>query len=142
MIFPDGWEPETPTAAQPAAGASVTVAMPGAVRWYLQAVCFRLVADANVAARTPIVTVLDGTGVARARVAAGFSTSAGTTVDYTFAHGLAEWDSGGTTIASGPGPVLFMQDGDSIVISVDGVQAGDQLSRVRVTVLQKAVRAD
>jgi hypothetical protein len=140
MILGPEWEPHTWTAPQPAAGATVTVAVPEAVRAYLHAVCVRVVTDANVANRTPVVSINDGTGVARARVAAGFATTATTTVDYTFAHGLAEWDSAGTTVASGPGPVLPMQDGDSIVISLDGVQAGDQLSRVRVTVLQRPVR--
>jgi len=141
-MWGDEWEPHTATVGQPAVASSVTVVVPEAVRWILLAVCFRVVTDANVANRTPVLTVLDGSGVARARVAAGFATTASTTVDYTFANGLAEWDSAGTTIASGPGPVLPLQDGDSLVISVDGVQAGDQVSRVRVTALQRAVRAD
>jgi hypothetical protein len=142
MMWGDEWEPHTASAGQPAVASSVTIVMPEAVRWILRAVCFRIATDANVANRTPVLTVLDGSGVARASVAAGVATVASKTADYTFANGLAGWVAAGTAVVSGPGPVLPLQDGDSLVISVDGVQAGDQVSRVRVTALQRAVRAD
>jgi hypothetical protein len=142
MMWGDEWEPHTASAGQPAVASSVTIVMPEAVRWILLAVCFRIVTDANVANRTPVLTVLDGSGTARASVAAGVATVASKTADYTFANGLAGWVAAGTSVVSGAGPVLPLQDGDSLVISVDGVQAGDQVSRVRVTALQRAVRAD
>jgi hypothetical protein len=88
------------------------------------------------------VSVTDGTGVLLVSCAAGFATTAGTTVDYTFAHGLSEWDSAGTTVASGPCPNLPLEEGDTITLTVDGIDVGDQISSVRVTLLQVPVRAD
>lgn len=123
-------------AAQPAAGAGVTVQVPGADYQTLICVAFRLVTSAVVGNRTPKVSVVGGDGVFVASCAAGFATTAGTTVDYSFANGLHEWDSAGTTVASGPCPNIPLEDGDTVTVTVDGIDAGDQLSRVRVTLIQ------
>lgn len=124
-------------AAQPSAGATVTIQVPGADYQYLYAVAFRIVTSAVVGNRTPKVSVVAGDGVFITSVAAGFATTANTTVDYSFCHGLAEWDSAGTTVASGPGPTMPLEDGDTITVTVDNMDVGDQLSRVRVVLIQR-----
>jgi hypothetical protein len=127
-------------APQPAAGVGVTVSVPESEYQTLVAVAFRLVTSATIATRTPVVSVTDGSGVNLIGVAAGYGTTAGSTADYSFAAGLGEWDQSNNANASG-GLISFPLDGgDSIVISVGAIDATDQLSRVRVTLLQRAVR--
>ena len=123
-------------AAQPSAGSGVTVGVPESVTWTLLAVSFRLATSAVVANRTPVVSVTDGSGVNIIGVSAGYAATAGTTADYSFALGLGEWDQSNNANASGALPPLLLDGGDSIVISVGAIDAGDQVSRVRVTVLQ------
>lgn len=127
-------------AAQPAAGSGVTVPVPESQYQQLVAVAFRLVTSAAVATRTPVVSVTDGSGVAIIGVAAGYGATASTTADYTFAIGLGEWDQSNNATASGALPPFLLDAGDSIVISVGAMDVADQLSRVRVTLLQESVR--
>jgi hypothetical protein len=127
---------------QPAAGQGVTVGVPESEYQTLLAVTFRLVTSASVATRVPIVSITDGSGVALVNCPAGKSTVASLTADYTFAVGLGEWDIASTTNAAGGLPTLPLAAGDSIVVSVSAIDAADQLSRVRVTLLQRVVRVD
>lgn len=129
-------------APQPAAGAGVTVGVPRSEWQQLLAVSFRLVTDATVATRTPVVAVTDGSGVNIIGVAAGYGATASTTADYSFAVGLGEWDQSNNANASGALPPLPLAEGDSIVISIGAGVAGDQVSRVRVTLLQSPVRVE
>jgi hypothetical protein len=138
-----GWGDVTRTvlaAPQPAAGAGVTVGVPESEYQTLVAVAFRLVTSNVVATRTPVVSVTDGSGVAIMGVAAGFGTTASSTADYSFAVGLGEWDQSNNANASGALPPFPLAAGDSIVVSVGAIDTADQLSRVRVTLLQRAVR--
>lgn len=127
-------------APQPAAGTGVTVPTPQSEYQQLLAVAFRLVTSAVVATRTPVVSITDGSGVSIAGVAAGYGLTAGSTADYSFVVGLGEWDQSNNAVASGSLPPLTLTAGDSIVISVGAIDVGDQLSRVRVTLLQVPVR--
>jgi len=138
-----GWGDVTRTvlaSPQPAAGQGVTVGVPESEYQTLIAVAFRLVTSAVAATRTPVVSVTDGSGVNIIGVAAGFGTTASSTVDYSFAVGLGEWDQSNSANASGGLPALPLSAGDSIVVSVGAIDVGDQLSRVRVTLLQRPVR--
>lgn len=126
-------------APQPAPGAGVTVAVPESECQMLVAVTFRLVTSAAIATRVPIVSVLDGSGVAVAACPSGKSTAATLTTDYSFLVGVGEWDAASTTNAAGPLPPLMLDAGDSITITVSAIDAGDQLSRVRVVLLQEPV---
>lgn len=125
---------------QVAVGTGVTVPVPESEYQQLVAVSFRLVTSAVVATRTPVVSVTDGSGVAIVGVAAGYGATASTTADYTFAVGLGEWDQSNNAVASGALPPLTLDAGDTIVIDVGAIDAGDQISRVRVTLLQAPVR--
>lgn len=129
-------------APQPAAGSGVTVGVPESEYQTLVAVAFRLVTSAVVATRTPVVSVTDGSGVAILAVAAGYGATASTTVDYSYAVGLGEWDQSNNANASGGLTPLVLDAGDSIVVSVGAIDVGDQISRVRVTLMQDPVRAN
>ena len=100
--------------------------------WQIQAVTFRVVASATVSTRTPVVQVLDGTSVAIACAAAGFGITASLTTDYSYCRGLAEWDQSNNAFASGPAPLLPLDPGDSITISLGNADTTDAISRVRV----------
>src|SRR5512146_2181825 len=128
-------------APQPAVGTGVTVSVPKSGYQTLLAVAFRLVTSNVVATRTPVVSVTDGSGVNIIGIAAGYGATASTTADYSFAVGLGEWDQSNNANASGAIPPLPLSDGDSIVISVGAIDAGDQVSRVLVPLLQRHVRA-
>ena len=127
-------------APQPVAGTGFTVTVPESERQQLLAVTFRIVTSAVVATRYPHVAVTDGSGVAIIDVCAGYGVTAGSTADYSFVYGLAEWDSASTTNASGPLPPFPLREGDNIVVSVANIDTTDQISRIRVTLLQEPVR--
>lgn len=128
--------------AQTAAGAGVTVAMPESERQVAVAVAFRIVTSAVVATRVPRVTITDGSGVIIAGSVAGVTSAASLTTDYIFAVGGDAWTGAAGAVVSGPFPTVPMDAGDSLVISAALLDAGDQISRVRVTLLQVPVRDD
>lgn len=125
---------------QPAAGAGASYVLPESQYSTVLAVAFRLVTSATAATRVPTVTITDGSGVAIVSVAAGKSQIATLTGDYSFVVGLGEWDAASTAVLSGPLPAFPLDGGDTIVIGVNAIDAADQLSRVRVTLLQRPVR--
>lgn len=127
-------------APQPAAGNGVTVAVPGSETQQLLAVSFRLVTSAAVATRRPAVSVTDGTGTQLAAVASSTTSAASLTTDYSFAVGVGNAAGASGASASESLPPLPLESGDSVVISVASIDAGDQISRVRVTLLQEPVR--
>jgi hypothetical protein len=127
-------------AGQPSAGQGVTVAVPGSERQRLLSVAFRLVTSAVVATRTPVVTITDGTGFAIGGTVSGFGLTASSTADFLFSVGNSEWDQSNNAVASGGIASVDLMAGDSIVISVGAIDAGDQISRIRVTLAQLTVR--
>lgn len=126
---------------QPVAGSGFTVPVPESQHQTLIAVSFRIVTSAVVATRGPFVQVTDGSSVALVTVASGYSVTASSTADYTFAVGLSEWDSVGVQAASGGLPPLVLGEGDSILVGVSAIDPGDQISRIRIVLDQTPVRA-
>lgn len=126
----------------PAAGAGAAITVPGSELWVVLAVAFRIVTSAAVATRTPVLEFTDGSGEAITWACAGYGTTASSTVDYCFAYGLSEWDAAGTSTASGPCPLVPLGAGDDIALSVNAIDTGDQLSRIRVTLAQQPIRPD
>lgn len=127
---------------QPAAGSGFTYLLPESEVSQLYAVTFRLVTSATVATRVPTVTVTDGTGTPLAVIAAGKTQVASLTGDWTFAVGLGAWDAASTAVLSGGLPALPLGAGDSIVVGVNAIDTTDQLSRIRIVLLQESVRPD
>lgn len=100
--------------------------------WQIQAITFRLVTDATVQTRTPVLQVLAGDNFPIATAAAGYGATAGTTADYGFVRGLAEWDQGNNAFASGPAPLIPLDPGDSIVLQIANGVAADAVSRYHI----------
>lgn len=120
------------------ASASYGVPDPGA--WYIAAVTFRVVTDGTVQTRTPLLSILGGDAVAIAVAAAGFGATATTTTDFSFAAGLGEWDQANNASASGPAPVVPLDAGDSITLSLANGVVGDAVSRIRITLAPLAAQ--
>lgn len=112
---------------------TITVQVPDPGAWYLAAVAFRVVTDATVATRTPLVSIVDGSGVAIGGAAAGYGITASSTADYLFSAGLSEWDQSNNAAASGPIATLPLSPSDAIQITLGAGVAGDAISRCRVT---------
>lgn len=127
---------------QPAVGQGVTVTVPESETQQLVAVRLRLVTSAVVATRTPIVSILGGDGISLVDLVAGFGLTASSTADFSFGAGLGEWDAAGGVFASGPLPSIPLLAGDQIQISLQAGDVGDQISRIRFTLLQAPVADD
>lgn len=139
----DGWGTMTRgviALPQPAAGAGITRGWESSEEGTLISVTFRLVTSAVVATRTPVVQITDGTGQAILTVVAAASATAGTTADYCLAVGLNAASLTSATFASGPLSPFPFRAGDTLVISVDSIDVGDQLSRGRAVVMRHPVR--
>jgi hypothetical protein len=115
-----------------AGNGTITIQVPDPGSWCIVSVAFRVVTDGTVATRTPVITILDGTGANIAAAAAGFGITASSTTDYAYTSGLAEWDQSNNAVASGPAPSMRLVPGDSITITLGAGVAGDAISRVRV----------
>lgn len=126
---------------QPAAGAGFTYTVSGAERELLLAVTFQLVSDANAATRTVRVLFRDSNGVTFAAVAAPHTQTATHTVVYSLALGMTAYGDDDTANIGGSLPYLPLDVGDTVVVSIANVQAGDQVSSARVFKLQEHVRA-
>ena len=121
---------------RPAAGGGFTYQQPGSERQLIALVAFRLVTSAAVANRLVTVAFKGGDGVVIGTFGAGFTQAASLTTDYTFGVGLNAYGANGAAAIGAPLPLLWFQDPISVVASVAAVDAGDQISNVRVTVIQ------
>jgi hypothetical protein len=118
--------------ANPAAGGGFTYTVGGNYWERLAALAFTLVTDGNAATRQVLVEFQDGSGTGIASTAGGGTQILSLTRKYSFtpnqsaASGLV-----GTSLLA-PLPTLFLQPGFKVVVSIANVQAGDQLSAIRV----------
>lgn len=129
---------------QPAVGTDATWNIDGAEYYDLLAVSFTLATSAVVANRTPVLEITDGTGRVIVGACAGQAITATSTGRYTYAKGLSEWDFAGTAFASGPLPQvpLVMGEAKAVVIHVDALDVGDQLSAIAIVAGQVSIRPD
>jgi len=125
---------------QVAAGTGVTVTFPESEWQQLVAVSFRLVTSAAVATRRPAVAITDGSGVTLVTVPSSITSAASLTTDFSFAFGVGASSGASGTSVSESLPPLPIAEGDSLVISVAAIDVADQISRVRITLLQRPVR--
>lgn len=119
---------------QPAAGAQFSVTVPGGRAWLVRSVHFRLVTDATAGTRGARIEV-ETQGVVVLQMLAGAGQGASLTRDYTFARGLASAER--DTIINAPivDPLLLLP-ADVISSAVVSMAAGDQISNVRLWVVE------
>ena len=119
--------------AQPAAGASFSMALPSKYTHRLVACVFTLTTDANAANRyVTVESVLGDTSlfcVGAAAVTIPASTSAQRYVG-SITRGVAEWATGTDILF--PLTPIFLEVGTTLKINVANIQVGDQLSKIRL----------
>ena len=138
--FAEPWQPtqqpgwlEDVEIDQPAAGVlTVTHTCPGDLWERPIQITFTVVADANVANRIPSVRFLNAKGNDIAHVARGGNLVANGTSFQNFGVGqnIALQTNDGWTV--GPLPEVIMMPGYSIILRIQGGQATDQMSNIRL----------
>lgn len=118
----------------PAAGASYTYTLTRYDRARLVFAAFTVTTDSNVANRYLTLEYLDGAGVAIVADGASVTVSASTT-NQRFVGALnrspAEWNT--NTDVFFPLCGVWIEAGQRVKLNVAGIQAGDQLSNIRLT---------
>lgn len=115
---------------KPAVGAGFTIPISGPYWEMGDALSFQLVTDSNAANRFPVVTVKNGNGVAVATMTTGAAITASKTGQVSF---LGQFSS---TAGPTDGPLVtnfpqvWLQPDYSVVVTVLGVQIGDQISNI------------
>lgn len=124
--------PEVTRHTSPAAGADFSYSIPGDYLIRVLGVFCRLVTDANVASREVVVEYQDAESNRYALAGAGATVPASQTADYFFSAflGTAEFTVDASALV--PLPALILRPSDKLKIHVVNVQAGDQISRVRI----------
>lgn len=123
---------EVLTVPAPAVGVGFTYTNDGRYWELLDSISFRLVSDANAANRQVTLTITDGAGSALATLPSASLQVASKTYDYTFSP---QFNTFNTVVANAitlPLPELFLQPAYSIVVAIGAVQAGDQVSAIRL----------
>ena len=100
--------------------------------WQIQAVTFRVVVDATVQTRTPVLQVNAGDNLPIATCVAGTGVAASQTIDFGYVRGLGAWTTANNAFASGAAPLLPLDPGDAIVLSLANAAAADAVSRIHV----------
>lgn len=118
--------------ANPAVAHGFTYKNDGLYWRIIDLISFQLVTDANAASRQVTLTIKDGGGVALATLPAASTQATGLTYQYTWS---VDWNSFNTVIASAvtsPLPYIFLQPDYTVVVTIGSVQAGDQVSNIRI----------
>lgn len=106
----------------------------GSEWWRVVSVSFTLTADANVAARRPVVRLLDSTAAALVAVSAPFTLSAGLAARFTFAAGLLPFGANDAANIGGPFLGAWLPPNITLEVAVGAAAAADALADVRLVV--------
>lgn len=128
--------------ADPPAGQGFAYAPSGAVYEQIRAVTFKLVDAVAGTTRVPIVSYLDGSGLAFAVAAPSFNLGSGQTSVFSFAVGIQPYGANAAAHIGGPLPPLWLDMRATFDVSVDGIQGADQISDVRLYVVSRPIVAD
>lgn len=131
---------EVVAVANPAAGTLAQVKIPGQYITRINVVTFRFVTSATVAARIVRVEARDPDGVAVAIAGPIASQAASITADYSLFSTAAAGPGASNGLVGAPLFDMFMEPGYSLVITATNIQAGDQLSRVRLALQRLPTR--
>lgn len=124
-----------------AAGAALSMTMPGSVVSELQSVTVTLVTSADVATRIPYLTVTGPGGAIMGTFPAGTTYAASKTVVITWAVGVVAFGANDGTRAVTAIPAYVMESGYVLSVTADAIVAADQFSLGVVTAKQWPVRA-
>ena len=130
------------TLPSPAAGAALTVTVPGSVQWEVVSVSFLFTASANVATRIPFVSFLDQAGVTFCKVNSAFSYTAGTSGQVTFGRDVESFGANNAASMGAAIPHIRLLDGLRVSVSADAIDVADTITAARLYVCQYDVRLD
>jgi len=128
------------TLSSPAAGAALTVTVPGSVQWEILAVSFTYTADANAADRFPSFSILDQSGVGIGPIRTPYKLVATNAARITFGVGLDQFGADSAAQLGCGIPPARIQDGLRIQVTATGIQATDTITAARLYVRQWRVR--
>ena len=126
----------------PAAGAALTVTVPGSVQWEVVAVTFLFTASANAATRIPFVSFLDQGGVTFCKVNSAFNVTANNASQVTFGRDVASFGANNAASMGASIPHIRLVDGLRVSVSADAINATDTITAARLYVCQYDVRPD
>lgn len=133
-------EAHTVAIPQPAAGAAATYVVRGAGPELLVACSAVLVASVAVANRMAQLRVVSAGGAELARlVAPSGNIAAGLTLRASWGYGLGRGSDTlptGALVTTQALPLLVLPEGSMVIVAVDNIDAGDQLSGLSVTVMR------
>lgn len=124
----------------PAAGAALTVTVPGAVEWQVLAASFTYTASGAAANRIPFIRFIDQTGVAVADVGAPFLLVATNVSRITFGVGVQQFGANSAVRIGAGIPALRLGDGMQVQLGATAIAAGDTITDARLYVKQWRVR--
>jgi hypothetical protein len=127
----------------PAAGVNATVKVPGEAWVAVLAARCSLTTSATVANRFVSLDYIDARGITRVRNAAALVVAASTTglaFEWNAGRTMAEWASNTPVLA--PCLDMWLEPGGSFQITVDNIQAADQLSAVHFALLKRETGPD
>lgn len=132
-------EQTTLTGVPPAAGSSFSLQLgslnaPGAYKWRLVGITFKLTTDANAANRLVTVEYLGGDGVSIMADEATVVVTANTTAQRFVGkldQGVSEWNTNTDVLFGLSG--LWLEAGVTVKINVASIQVGDTLTVIRLT---------
>jgi hypothetical protein len=121
------------TVANPAAGANMSVLPSSSQYWEVHSVSFRLVTDANVANRRVALRLNDVGSVMLGRWVGSTDQAASLTRDYvfTYAANIAVESENNILHINMPQDLVVAQT-NRLVTSITNIQAGDQISNIRI----------
>ena len=123
---------EVVSVASPAVATGFTYTNTGQQWQLLDLVSFRLVSDSNAANRQVTLTINDGGGIALATLPAASVQVATKTYDYTWSSDFQTFNTVVSNAITSPLPAIFLQPEFTVAVAVGSVQAGDQISRIRL----------
>jgi len=128
------------TLGAPAAGAALTVTVPGSVEWEVLAVSFLYTADANAANRFPSLSILDQSGSGIGPICTPFKLVATDASRITFGVGIVQFGADSAAQIGCGIPPMRIQDGLRIRLTATNIQATDTIAAARLYVRQWRVR--
>lgn len=120
------------TVPAPAAGSGFTYTNDGFYWELVDLVSFQLVSNGNAANRQVLLTIADGSGVALASLPAASVQIASKTYQYTWSTEFSSFNTVVSNAITGPLPSIFLQPTYSVAVTVGALDAGDQISNVRL----------
>jgi hypothetical protein len=120
--------------ANPAVATGFTYTVGGSYWERLASLSFVLTSDANAANRAVLLRVKDATGATLIGVPTAAVQIAAKVYTYSYWGDQAPATDAVGLVNAQPAPRIFLQPGFTLVVSIGAVQAGDQISAIRVYV--------